>query len=235
MTELLSGCLAQEGPGAPPLRRVVLAGNTVMQHLFAGLPVASIAAAPFAPLSLFDGDTGDRLLGAPLYYAPCVAGYVGGDITAGLLASGLWQRPGQHLFLDLGTNGEMALLSGGTIYCCATAAGPAFEGVGISCGSGAVPGAIDAVTADGDALRVRVIGGGRARSLCGSGLLDAVAALRQLERVEDSGFTEEDALPLAPGVTLLRRDIRAFQLAKSAICAGAETLLHTAENGRAHV
>ena len=112
-----------------------------------------------------------------------------------------------------------------------TAAGPAFEGVGISCGSAAVTGAIDAVTVENNALRCHVIGGGTARSLCGSGLLDAVAALRRLELVEDSGYMEDDSLPLSGSVSLLRRDIRSFQLAKAAVCAGVDTLLRAA--GRA--
>ena len=148
VSELLSACLADASCPADTLRRVAVAGNTVMQHLFAGLPVRSIAAAPFAPLSLFDGDTADTLLGAPVFYAPCVAGYVGGDVTAGLLASGLYRRPGQHLFLDLGTNGEMALGGADGFSCCAVASGPAFEGAGITCGMPALDGAVGRVRSD---------------------------------------------------------------------------------------
>ena len=205
-----------------------------VSRLLRGLDVHDIALAPFQARHRFGEYVPASELGLPwgadcrVYLPPCISAYVGADITCGLLACGALQADGPALLADVGTNGEMALLSGGTIYCCATAAGPAFEGVGISCGSGAVPGAIDAVTVSDGALRVHVIGGGAARSLCGSGLLDAVAALRQLELVEDSGFMEEDALSLPPGVALLRRDIRAFQLAKSAVCAGVDTLLHTA-------
>lgn len=234
LAELAAQLCRQAGRPVTDIGGAVITGNTAMLYLLQGLDVHDIALAPFQARHLF----GEYVLAAELglhwgadcrvYLPPCISAYVGADITCGLLACGALLADGPALLADVGTNGEMALLSDGTIYCCATAAGPAFEGVGISCGSGAVPGAIDAVTASGGALRVRVIGGGKARSLCGSGLLDAVAALRRLERVEDSGFMEEDALPLAPDVTLLRRDIRAFQLAKSAICAGAETLLHTA-------
>ena len=87
------------------------------------------------------------------------------------------------------------------------------------------------MTVENNALRCHVIGGGTARSLCGSGLLDAVAALRRLELVEDSGYMEDDSLPLSGSVSLLRRDIRSFQLAKAAVCAGVDTLLRAA--GRA--
>ena len=80
-----------------------------MQHLFAGYSVRGIAAAPFQPETLFDASETVLLHGVPVHLAPCVAGYVGGDITAGLLAAGLAELPGEHLFLDIGTNGEMAL------------------------------------------------------------------------------------------------------------------------------
>lgn len=234
IAELARRLCRQAGRPVTDIGGAVITGNTAMLYLLRGLDVHDIALAPFQARYRFGEYVPASELGLPwgadcrVYLPPCISAYVGADITCGLLACGALQADGPALLADVGTNGEMALLSGGTIYCCATAAGPAFEGVGISCGSGAVPGAIDAVTVSDGALRVHVIGGGAARSLCGSGLLDAVAALRQLELVEDSGFMEADALPLAPGAALLRRDIRAFQLAKSAVCAGVDTLLHTA-------
>ena len=121
---------------------------------------------------------------------PCLSAYVGADITCGLLACDILHARGPPCWRTWAPMARWPLLSDGTIYCCATAAGPAFEGVGISCGSAAVTGAIDAVTVENNALRCHVIGGGTARSLCGSGLLDAVAALRRLELVEDSGYME---------------------------------------------
>lgn len=243
VTELLSGCLADAGQPVSALRRVMLAGNTVMQHLFAGLPVASIAAAPFAPLTLFNGDTGDRLLGAPLYYAPCVAGYVGGDITAGLLASGLWQKPGLHLFLDLGTNGEMALGGASGFTCCAVASGPAFEGAGITCGMPALDGAVSRVRYD-RGLLYDVIGAVPPRGLCGSGLIDLTAVLLEQGCIDEGGrllppeetpahmwkYIRPDGLGngvfhLAEGLRLTAPDVRALQLAKAAVAAGIEVLL----------
>ena len=216
---------------------IFITGNTAMLYLLRGYDVRDIALAPFQARHLFGESVPARELGldwgadCQVYLPPCLSAYVGADITCGLLACDILHARGPALLADVGTNGEMALLSDGTIYCCATAAGPAFEGVGISCGSGAVPGAIDAVTAEDGALHVHVIGGGEARSLCGSGLLDAVAALRRLELVEDSGCMEENSLPLSGSVSLLRRDIRSFQLAKAAVCAGVDTLLRAA--GRA--
>ena len=234
IAELAQDLCRQAGRSVTDIGGAVITGNTAMLYLLRELDVHDIALAPFRARHRFGEYVPAAELGLSwgadcrVYLPPCISAYVGADITCGLLACGALQADGPALLADVGTNGEMALLSGGTIYCCATAAGPAFEGVGISCGSGAVPGAIDAVTAADGALRVHVIGGSKASSLCGSGLLDAVAALRRLELVEDSGFMEEERLPLSGGVSLLRRDIRAFQLAKSAVCAGVDTLLRAA-------
>ena len=241
--ELLLAALAGCGREPRELRRVFLAGNTVMQHIFAGLPVASIAAAPFKPLTLFDAPMDDELLGAELSYAPCVAGYVGGDITAGLLASGLCETEGHALFLDIGTNGEMALVSGGKIICCAVASGPAFEGAGISCGMPALQGAVSHVRYDRGFL-YDVVGGGEAAGLCGSGLIDLVAALLRLGGIEDGGrLLPPELAPenlrrylrpdgqgngvfyLTEKVYLTAADVRSLQLAKAAVAGGIEVLL----------
>ena len=103
--DMINRALEDCGRKKSELRHTVLAGNTVMQHIFASLPVEGIARAPFKPETLFEDDRSDSLLGAPLHYAPCVAGYVGGDITAGLLSSALYKKTVRSLFLDLGTNG----------------------------------------------------------------------------------------------------------------------------------
>lgn len=243
VSELISACLADAACPADTLRRVSLAGNTVMQHLFAGLPVRSIAAAPFAPLSLFDGDTADTLLGAPVFYAPCMAGYVGGDVTAGLLASGLYRKPGQHLFLDLGTNGEMALGGADGFFCCAVASGPAFEGAGIACGMPALDGAVSRVRYD-RGLLYDVIGASEPRGICGSGLIDLAAVLLALGAIDKSGrlLPPEETPPplrrfvrpdgrgngvfhLTDRVYLTAEDVRSLQLAKAAVAGGIEVLL----------
>lgn len=243
VSELISACLADAACPADTLRRVAVAGNTVMQHLFAGLPVRSIAAAPFAPLSLFDGDTADTLLGAPVFYAPCVAGYVGGDVTAGLLASGLYRKPGQHLFLDLGTNGEMALGGADGFFCCAVASGPAFEGAGIVCGMPALDGAVSRVRYD-RGLLYDVIGASEPRGICGSGLIDLAAVLLALGAIDKSGrlLPPEETPPplrrfvrpdgrgngvfhLTDRVYLTAEDVRSLQLAKAAVAGGIEVLL----------
>ena len=175
------------------------------------------------------------------YLAPAVAAYVGGDITAGLHASGMRARRGLQLFVDIGTNGEMALGNAERVVCCATAAGPAFEGAGISFGMPALPGAIEAVILENGQLRAHVIGEGAPRGLCGSGLLDAVACLLDAGLIDETGYLldadeaadeapaalaaligEEDGqtvcyLDPARRVWLSQADVRQTQLAKAAI------------------
>ena len=183
---LIRGLLKKAGRGKGDLREIVLAGNTAMQLLFTGHSVRGLAAAPFLPETLFRGDAEDALEGIPLRLVPCIAGYVGGDITAGLLASGLAGRPGRVLFLDAGTNGEMALGGRGGFLCCSVAAGPAFEGAGIACGMPGLPGAVSHVVWRGGFL-MDVIGGGTPRGLCGPGLVDLAAVLLHLGAITPAG------------------------------------------------
>ncbi len=240
--EQLRAMIRELGQEEAALREIFLAGNTIMQHLAAGLDPSPIARAPFTPQTLFD----DPAQPGPLLYSPCVAGYVGGDITAGLLASGLDRKEGLSLFLDIGTNGEMALGGKDGFLCCAVASGPAFEGAGIRCGMAGTEGAVSHVRWDNGALRLEVIGGGRAKGICGSGLVDLAALLCQKGLISASGlllgpeeapegyagFLGEDEngngifyLTEDRSVYLTARDVRQLQLAKAAVAAGIRVLL----------
>ena len=235
---LLTRALSQAGRQPAELKRTVTAGNTVMQSLLAGVSVRPLAAAPFCPETFFRQSSGLTLLDTPLYCVPCAAGFVGGDITAGLLASGLARRAGHFLFLDIGTNGEMALGGMDGFTCCAVAAGPAFEGAGIACGMLGVDGAVSRVRYSG-AFKMNVIGGGEAVGLCGSGLIDLTALLLRLGVIDEGGrlLPPEDApeafrryltrdengcgvFHLTDRVYLTAADVRALQLAKAAVAAG---------------
>ena len=237
-----AGCSMEE------LTVVTVAANTVMEHIYAGLSPATIAVAPFTPLSLFgEWEAGDKF-GLPahtrVYLAPAVAGYVGGDITAGILSSGACRAEKPVLFLDIGTNGEMALGSAAEGFlCCATAAGPAFEGAVISQGMSATRGAISAVERTQDGLKLTVLGDVEAIGICGSGLVDALAVMLELGAVDETGRLLPDdeapdqALPyldeddegvlfrLTDTVAITAADVRQMQLAKAAIAAGICTLL----------
>lgn len=248
LSALLHSLCKKAGRSPEELKRLVLCGNTVMQHFAAALDPASIALPPFSPLCLFEegsaGEREERLLpGAEIFYCPCVSGYVGGDLVSGLSAELDLKKGKTILYMDIGTNGELALGNDEGFLCCATAAGPAFEGAELSCGMNGGDGAIDRVYADGDDIALHVIGGGKANGICGSGVIDAVAVLLELGVIKRSGRFEKAArLPeklaarlinvdgrsaflLAEGVYLSIDDIRAFQLAKAAIRSGAELLL----------
>ena len=163
-----------------------------------------------------------------VYLPPCMHAFVGADITCAVLSGGQTDRDAVSLLCDVGTNGELALWKDGRLLVTSTAAGPAFEGAGISCGCGSVGGAIDRAWVQDGRLAVHTIGNLPAVGVCGSGLIDAVAAGLALEAIDETGALEEADLPLTDGVRLLPRDIRAVQLAKGAIAAGIETMLEEA-------
>ena len=222
VSDALQGMIA----GYPPVRRAVIAGNTAMLYLLTGRDPKSLAYAPFAADCLF-GFT-EEILSVPAYLPRCSGAFTGADLTCAVLASGMTEQSGTNLLCDVGTNGEIALWHRGMLYVTSAAVGPAFEGAGISCGMGGAPGAIDKVWTVGSALDYRVIGGGEPRGICGSGLIDAVAALLRLRLIDENGTMEGDFVPVAPGVALTRQDIRQVQLAKAAVAAGIETLLAAA-------
>lgn len=212
---------------------LVVTGNTTMLYLLTGRDPSCLAAAPFQADCLFDKR--DTLLGFPVYYPPCMNAFVGADITCAVLDSGMYLKNETALLCDIGTNGELALWKKGRLYVTSTAAGPAFEGAGISCGCGSIPGAIDRVWTENGEIRIHTIGNQQAVGLCGSGLVDAVAAFLETGDIDETGAMEEDFLPLAEGVRLLPADIRAVQLAKGAIAAGIRTLLELAEVTEAEI
>lgn len=212
-----------------------LAGNTVMQHIAAGRDARGIANAPFTVDTLFGYSVSAAEAGlaidphASVYYMPCFAAYVGGDIASGLVAAGVDQSEGTTLFIDVGTNGEMGLGNKNGICLCATAAGPAFEGAHIDCGMAGVTGAINEVWVDDGEIRFSVIGGTEPRGICGSGLIDAVAALLEIGEVDETGRLEENYyLDREHNVYISPHDIRELQLAKAAVCGGIMTLLDDA-------
>lgn len=228
MTDCLSAlaCALSEEANAPYPETAVIVGNTAMLSLATGTDTAPLSAAPFAMARAFGEWEGGT------YYPPCISAYVGADMTAAILASGMCQNEHQTaLLLDVGTNGEMALWHNGSLICCSTAAGPAFEGAGISCGCLAVPGAICAVRAEDGKLIYETIDSAAPVGLCGTGLIDAAAALLELGLLEDSGYMEQDAPIGDSGFSLTRADIRQLQLAKAAIRAGIDTLLSEAGIG----
>lgn len=222
---MLQVCAARAEIAAEQIDGLVVTGNTTMLHLLTGRSPEALSHAPFEAEHLFGEDA--ALFEKTAYMPPCLHAFVGADITCAVLASGMCDKAETALLCDVGTNGELALWKDGVLYVTSTAAGPAFEGAGISCGCSSVRGAIDRVWVEDGQVRVHTIGEEAPRGLCGSGLIDAIAALLEEEIIDETGAMEED-YPLAPGVVLTRGDVRAVQLSKAAIAAGIQCLLEAA-------
>lgn len=226
--------------------RIAVAGNTVMQHLLAGLDPTGMAAAPFMPRTLFANSETVALHGfahAPAMLTPCLSGFIGGDITAGLAATDVPDRDEIALFIDVGTNGEMALRTPEGYLCCATATGPAFEGSGIACGMRYGAGAVSHVAFD-RTWRLTGASDGQLRGFCGSALVDLLSEARRIGLIEESGkvaasvpmalrpYVKRDASGMRIQVNrqlyLTDAEIRKLQLAKAAVAAGVRLLLDEA-------
>ena len=216
---------------ADEIGSLVLTGNTAMLYFLTKSSPLALSRAPFLADRLLTETLGARELGlnslatdTKVYLPPCISAFVGADTVCALLATELCDSDAVRMLVDIGTNGEMALFDGTRLYVCSTAAGPAFEGVGISSGMRGETGAIDKVTIVNGALHSHTVGGAAARGICGSGIVDAAACMLELELMDETGFLEDGDVTLAEGVTLTQNDIRALQLAKSAIYSGLCTL-----------
>lgn len=217
---------------------LVVTGNTAMLYLLTGSCPETLSHAPFEADRLFGesltaGDLGfcSILSGTEVYLPSCMAAFVGADTVCALLSSGITEKEEDALLVDIGTNGEMALMKEGNLLVCSTAAGPAFEGGGISMGMRGSEGAVDRVVLKDGELSAHVIGDSEPAGICGSGLIDAVACLLQNETLDETGYLEEETVTVLAPVELTQQDIRMVQLAKSSICAGMQTLLLTAKSG----
>lgn len=247
------------------VKKVTVCGNTTMSHIFAGYSPASLAAAPFAPaytgtldLSADEADL-DIDKDAAVYVVPNIAGHVGGDITAGIIAARVFEQQGITVFIDIGTNGEIVLTDSERVWTCSTAAGPAFEGAAILNGMRAATGAIEKVhiTDDGDVF-FKTIGECEPQGICGSGLIDAIAEMIRAGLINKKGRlacandVDKKGLPAAlkerlveigkdrhfilvskekgDDIVITQNDIREVQLAKGAVSAGIDLML--ADTGR---
>ncbi len=227
------------------IQRVTVVGNVAMHHLLAGLPVQTLAAKPFQPIqagaipdaaALFEGLFPP---GAQVSLPPLIGGFVGSDALACLACFDYDRPPGPLAAIDLGTNGEVLVTDGRRILTASTAAGPAFEGVFISCGTRAVDGAITAGRIEGQALRLTTIAGQPPVGVTGSGLLQLAHEFRRAGIIEPSGriapqppgdlaaWVRPGRIALTPdaALNLTQWDIRELQKAKGAIRAAIDTLL----------
>ena len=151
---------------------------------------------------------------------------MGADITCALVGSELCDEKSPSLLADIGTNGELCLWDGNKLLVTSTAAGPAFEGVGISYGMRATSGAICRVWAENGEILFSTISDAEPQGICGSGIIDALAVLKRFELMDECGNLEDDPTEISKKVSVSGRDVRMVQTAKSAIYAGIKTLLY---------
>jgi uncharacterized 2Fe-2S/4Fe-4S cluster protein (DUF4445 family) len=259
VNHIIRECCRSAGIAAEQIYEVTIVGNTCMHHLLLGLPPEQLAVLPYVAtvtaaqyLRAADLDIVINPAGRA-YVLPNIAGFVGADTVGVILAADLDHSEALRVAIDIGTNGEVVVAGGGRIMACSTAAGPAFEGATISRGMRATSGAMDSVTI-GDDVSFTTINGGSARGICGSGLIDAVAELRRVGVIDESGRmlppSRAGELPGAIGrrlrgdddrpefvlawaeqshdgrpLTLSARDVRQLQLAKGALYTGVDILL----------
>ena len=212
--------------------QVVLVGNTVMHHLFCGLDIRPLSFFPFESPRLgaqrfLPDELGWKVHAGEVLFYPSIGSFVGSDILAGIMATGIHEREEYSMLIDLGTNGEIVLGNRDGLLCASTAAGPAFEGARISMGMLATTGAVSSVETDTEGWNVRVIGSGRPSGICGSGLIDAVSVLLDHGVINEYGqfISGDEQVVLADPVVLTQKDIQEFQLAKAAIATGMEILM----------
>jgi uncharacterized 2Fe-2S/4Fe-4S cluster protein (DUF4445 family) len=263
LTELTRAVCAQGGVEPHEVYEVALAGNATMTHLVLGIDPEPLGMAPFIMATRLYPEVlaADLGLGGVVHpraravVFPAFGAYVGGDITAGLLASGMDRDARVRLFVDIGTNCEIVLGNRDWLLATAAPAGPAFEGAAIRCGMRAADGAIEVVTMTPEELGLKVIGDAEPQGLCGSGLVDAVTGLVRVGLLDASGrfVPEDEAASIAPGLAdrltmvgkervfvlhwrgaaedsiyLSQRDVRELQFAKAAIATGWQILLEEA-------
>jgi uncharacterized 2Fe-2S/4Fe-4S cluster protein (DUF4445 family) len=250
LNRLLGIVAAEAHIAGTQVYEAVFSGNTTMLHLATRTDPASLGKYPYTPTLVCGKHVRASEIGftiAPsglVYLPPIMSAYVGADITSGILAAKLADQKGVTLFVDIGTNGEMVLSVNGELTATSTAAGPAFEGMNITCGMRASRGAIEFVSLAGEDVEIKTIANTEPVGLCGSGLLDIVGELAAYGGVDKNGrFQTNGALPnrlwknrfslldgkpafrIADSVYLLQKDVRQVQLAKAAVRAGIELML----------
>lgn len=239
---------------------ITVAANTTMLHLLLGVDPSPIGKAPYVPVFTSHQSLPAAACGlqvspfARLYCLPGVSGYIGADIVAGVNVCQLDQRTSNVLFIDIGTNGEIVLSKGGSLYACACAAGPALEGMNISCGMLAGEGAVERVQITDDDIHLEVIGNSRPKGLCGSGVIETISEMARIGLIGKTGrlkskeevlqdqklsglsrFIEENgkkrsiALDSEGHIVVTQSDIRQVQLAKGAVLSGILALLRQLE------
>jgi uncharacterized 2Fe-2S/4Fe-4S cluster protein (DUF4445 family) len=227
VTALIASMCEMAGIAPAEITTVSMVGNPAMQQLFLGISPENLTKIPFSPVlteakAIPASDYLPICKNASILIVPDIAGFTGADTVAGILATGMDKSDEISLLVDIGTNGEMVLGSRSRLIACSTAAGPALEGANIQCGMRGQTGAMDHVWVANGKLHYSVIGNTEATGICGTGLIDAIAAALDLGLLNERGriLNESRTISLSSGIYLTQEDIRQVQTAKGAIAAG---------------
>jgi uncharacterized 2Fe-2S/4Fe-4S cluster protein (DUF4445 family) len=248
MNHLMDVCLEETGQSRDTIDRITVVGNTTMQHLFAGLNPHTLGTAPYLPVFQDALVPTCKDLGlhaeenVPVFIFPVISGFLGGDILAACLGDLSHTREKTSLIIDIGTNGELMLCTGDQIWATSCATGPALEGAQISSGMRAATGAVSRVWVDNGAIIHETINQAPAIGICGTGVIDILAAMRKTGTIREDGKFDPDK----PGVTtddngtgraftlpgtdvrFVLKDVRQVQLAKAALSVGIQLMLEKA-------
>lgn len=224
--------------------KVTIAANNVMLHMILGVDATPLSQSPYKPvftdvkvLSKSDIDLNINE-NAEIIILPSVSAYVGADIVSGAVVCGFYEKKGNIVFIDIGTNGEIVISLEGYLYATATAAGPAFEGMNISCGSRAIKGAIDSFYIKDNKVEFTTIENSEAKSICGSGIMDIVGEFVKSNIIQKTGRINKKVesldilkiidkkVEITNNIYITQEDIRNIQLAKGAIYTGFKMLLN---------
>ena len=207
-----------------------VSGNTTMLHILFGENPSSMGGAPYTPVFTEGKIASAECIGIKnadkVISLDCISAFVGADLVAGLNYIGLPDNGKYNLLVDLGTNAEILLFSDEKLVCTSAAAGPCFEGANISCGMSATEGAISEFCIENGNARYKTIGGAEPSGICGTGLIDIISALLKNNIIDETGYMECELYRITEKVYINQKDIRQYQLAKSAVRSAIETLIN---------
>ena len=207
-------------------KTMYVSGNTTMLHILFGVYPSSIGVAPYTPVFVESKELNAMEIGIKnikkVIFLPCISAFVGADLVAGINYANMPSDNKYNLLIDLGTNAEIILYNENELYCTSAAAGPCFEGANITCGMSATEGAIYSYSNNGS---YETINNTKPKGICGTGLIDIIAVLLQKGIIDETGYMESEEFFITETVKITQKDIRQYQLAKSAVYSGLTALL----------
>ena len=215
-----------EDIGLNSVNTMFVSGNTTMLHIFFGINPSTIGVAPYTPVFVASKEIKGKQIELNkiknIISLPCISAFAGADLVAGINYAGLPENNKYNLLVDLGTNAEIVLYNKNELYCTSAAAGPCFEGTNITCGMSATDGAIYSYSIEG---KFGTINNSQPKGICGTGIIDIISVLLKKGVVDETGYMDCEEFFITDNIKLTQKDIRQFQLAKSAVYSGISALL----------